>query len=338
MAEQQITTTAAPINWRKFATYKQLALEFYHEFSRDKVTTYASAVAYSTVFAIPAILILIVMAAAVVNRVTDIAVTEKLRELINDHAPQSTKTLLNDQVSNAIAQVDGSGLSIGILVTAVLALRSGSNAIGAMIEAFNRAYDVKEGRPFIRRTAINVGLTLLLAVFINLAFALLVFGRRIGLWVADLIGAGGLFETIWGIARMPMAVAAIAIFLALFYHWGPNVDQSFRWVSPGSLLATLLWLMATAGFGIYLRFANPGSAYGVVGSVLVLLFFLYVTAIIFIVGAEVNAMVARRAKAQASEERATTSGAGAKTETRTNARRDNEHMRHNRPRTLSDGA
>ncbi|MCC6792811.1 MAG: YihY/virulence factor BrkB family protein [Thermomicrobiales bacterium] len=295
MREQAETTPVAPIDWRAAGTYKELGIELYREFSRDKVTTYAAAVAYSTVFAIPAFVILVVMAAAVVNRATDVAVIENLRQLINDHAPASTRTLLNEQVDNAIAKVDASGLSIGILLTAALALWSGSNAIGSMIEAFNRAYGVDEGRPFIHKKLVTFGLTLLLAVFINLAFALLVFGERIGSWLADLIEAGDLFDSVWGIGRWPAAVAAVAFFLALLYYWGPYVDHSFRWISPGSILATLLWLIATAGFGLYLSISNPGSAYGVVGSVLVLLYFLYVSAIIFIVGAELNAMLAKRA-------------------------------------------
>ncbi len=86
----------------------------------------------------------------------------------------------------------------------------------------------------------------------------------------------------------------VALILAVLYYAGPNVDQSFRWSSPGSILATVLWLLATAGFGLYLRVSNPGSAYGLVGSVLVLLFFLYVMGIVFLLGAELNALLGQR--------------------------------------------
>jgi membrane protein len=320
-----------PIEWRKPGTYKTLGLELYREFSRDKVTTFASAVAYNTVFAIPPLLILIVMVAAVVNRATDVAVVENLRELINDHAPESTRVLLNEQVDTAIAKIDGSGLSIGIVSTAVLALWSSSNALGSMIEAFNRAYGVDEGRPFVKRKALTIGLTVLLALFINGAFALLVFGERIGSWLADLINAGGVFDLVWSVGRWPMAVAAIAIFLAALYYWGPNVDHSFRWVSPGSALSTILWLIATAGFGVYLRFSNPGSAYGVVGSVLVLLFFLYVTAIIFILGAELNAMLAKRADPKAIEDIATKPEATSTARVQAKRRMRSDQMRLDQP-------
>ena len=98
----------------------------------------------------------------------------------------------------------------------------------------------------------------------------------------------------WNLARWPLAIASIVFILAVLYYAGPNIEQSFRWISPGSVLATALWLIATGGFGIYLQFSNPGSAYGVLGSVLVLMFYLYVTGIIFLLGAELNALIGRR--------------------------------------------
>ena len=82
--------------------------------------------------------------------------------------------------------------------------------------------------------------------------------------------------------------------LAILYYAGPNVKQSFRWISPGSVGATILWLIAVFGFRVYLLFTNPGSAYGVFGGVIVLLFFLYVSGIIFVIGAELNAMLQKR--------------------------------------------
>jgi membrane protein len=135
---------------------------------------------------------------------------------------------------------------------------------------------------------------LLLALFINLAFILLVFGRRIGQWIADQVGLGSAFNVFWNILRWPLAIAAIMVILAVLYYAGPDIEQSFRWISPGSVVATILWLIATAVVGIYVSFFKPGSAYGVVGSVLVLLFFLYVTGIIFVLGAELNALLGKR--------------------------------------------
>jgi membrane protein len=308
MPESSAAPTTA-IDWRSTDDMKSVGRELFDEFKEDDVTTLAAAVAFHTVFAIPALLILIVLAAAMVNRVTDIDVLGNIRDLIQDHAPGSSQQLLNEQVDSAIAQVGGGALSIGFIVTAVIALWSGSNAVGALIIAFNKAYGAEESRPFPKKKGVAVGLTLFITLFISVAFALLVFGERIGSWTADQVEAGSAFDFVWNLARWPFAVVAIALLMSVLYYIGPNVAQSFRWISPGSVLATLLWLIATTGFGIYLRFSNPGSAYGAVGSVLVLLFFLYVTAIIFITGAELNAVVARRNDPKVKEDLASQQGA-----------------------------
>jgi membrane protein len=294
MSTHTATLNTRNPDWRSAETAKDVGKELYAEYKRDRISNLAAAVAYHTVFALPAVLILIVLAAALVDRATNVAVVENLRTLINEHAPANTKQLLNDQVDTAISKVGGGGISLGIIATALLALWSGSNAIGSMIDAFNLAYGVNDSRSFVRKHSLTAGLTVLLAVFINVAFALLVFGHRIGEWIADKVGAGSIFNLVWNLARWPAAVVAVGLFLAVLYYLGPDVEQSFRWISPGSAMATILWLIATAGFGLYLRVSNPGSAYGVVGSVLVLLFFLYVTGLIFILGAELNAVLSTK--------------------------------------------
>jgi membrane protein len=81
------------------------------------------------------------------------------------------------------------------------------------------------------------------------------------------------------------------VVLGILYWLGPDMELPFKWVSPGSAAATVLWLLLVAGFGIYLKFADPGSAYGVLGGVVVLMFFLYLTAMVILIGAEVNAIV-----------------------------------------------
>jgi membrane protein len=282
------------VNWRSTTEVKGLGKELVQEVKDDRVTSLAAAFAYHTVFAIPALLILTLTVAALIDGVTSVQVTQNLRDLIQDRAPAETKDLLNSIVNNAIARVGSGGASLGLITTAALALWSGSNAVNALVESFNLAYGVDEGRPFLKKKAVVLGLTLLLALLINLSFVLLVFGERIGSWIAERAGFGGAFDVVWNIFRWPLAILIIAFILAVLYYAGPNIEQSFRWISPGSILATVLWVIATAGFGIYLRFSNPGSAYGVLGSVLVLLFYLYVTGIVFLIGAELNALIGRK--------------------------------------------
>jgi membrane protein len=270
---------------------KDLGKRTVKKIGSDQITTLSGAFAYNWTFSLPPLILLIVLIAALINRVTTVPVVENLRDLINRRAPAETQEMLLKLVDNAVAQVGGGAASIGAIFTALLALWAASNAIGVLITGFNRAYEVQEDRSFIRKRAIQLGLTLLLVLFVNVAFALLLFGQQIGRWLADWIGLGSQFDTIWSISRWPGAILGIMLMLAVLYWAGPNVDQPFHWVSVGSIVATLVWLALIAGFGLYLSISNPGTAYGVLGSVIVLLLFLNLTGIIFFLGAEINAIL-----------------------------------------------
>ncbi len=260
----------------------------------DEITTSASSFAYYMIFAIPPVIILSVMIAALTTRLTSLDVTASLQRQIDDHAPADTKQLLTSVVDQALVRVSSGGASLGVVVTAVLALWSGSNAIGALMRAFNRAYGVEETRSFLQRTRLKLLLTLLTTLSINLAFAAVVFGHRLGQTLADAFDFGARFDRVWTLLTWPIAIVAMTLLLAVLYYIGPNVDLSFRWISPGSVVATALWLGAAALFGWYLDVANPGTAYGALGSVVVLLLFLDVTGVIFLLGVKINAEVGMR--------------------------------------------
>jgi membrane protein len=273
---------------------KLIAKETFREFKDDDVPEMAAASAYHAIFAIPPIIVFIVSLAALINQVTAIPVAENLIDAINRGAPGQTRDLLISLVDRAVEQASGGQALLGILTAMAIALWSGSNGVSAFMKACNKAYDVDEDRSFIKKKIISLGLTILVGVLVISAFALFVFGQRIGEAVANWLGMGDVFTMVWNILRWPIAIVFIMFVLAVLYYFGPNVEQSFRWISPGSVVATLLWILVVAGFNIYLRFSDPGSAYGAVGSVVLLLFFLYVSSIAFIVGAEVNAVIGKR--------------------------------------------
>lgn len=264
------------------------------EFLDDDVPGLAAEIAYHLLFSIPAIVMLLIFLAALINDVSGVDVVSRLKEMVEDYAPADTQEILISLIDNAIAQMSGGLASFGVLITAALAIWSGSNGVAAIMKAFNRAYDQDEDRPFVKKKLTAIGLTLLLGLFVNLAFVLLVFGTRIAEWIADNAGLGRAFELAVAIGRWPVGFLLIAIMLAVLYYLGPNVEQSFRWLSPGSIVATALWIALIFGFSLYLRFADPGGAYGSLSSILVFIFFLYVSAIVLLIGAEVNAALERR--------------------------------------------
>lgn len=272
---------------------KTVAKRTLEEFKKDDVPEIAAGVAYHAIFAIPPLIAFVIALAALLNQVADVPVAERLTELINDNAPDQTRQLLLDLVNGAVEQVSGGAALFGVLLTAAIALWSGSNGISTIMKAFNRAYDVSEDRGFLKIKLLSIGLTVVVGVLVILAFAMLVFGKPIGDAIAGWLGLGAAFDIVWWVVQIVGPILFIMFVLALLFYFAPNVKQSFRWVSPGSIFATVGWIALLFGFRYYATFANPGSAYGTVGSVVVLMFFLYVSSIIFITGAEVNAIIAR---------------------------------------------
>jgi membrane protein len=276
------------------ATNIDTAKQVMKDFSKDDVPGLAAEIAYHLVFALAPLLIFIISVAAIVDNYTGIDVSGQLQDLITEQAPEEAQDVLNTVVDNAVGEAGGGFASIGAITSLLIALWSGSNAIATLMKAFNRAYAVTEARSFVKKKLVAIGLTILMGVLINLAFVLFVFGGDIGEWVADWFGLGTTFNWAWDIARFPLAIIFIMSLLAVLYYFGPNIDQTFRWISPGSVIATILWIAVVFGFQIYLTFASPGSAYGAFAGMIVLLFFFYVTGIVFLIGAEVNSVIGRQ--------------------------------------------
>lgn len=269
-------------------------MEFIRKFRADDLLGLAAEVAYHLIFAIPPLLILTMTGAAALNRFTSVPVEEELRTLVNERAPASLQEVFDTVITNAVSQASGGVLSVGLLTTTVVALWSGSNGIAAIMKAYNRAYDVEEDRPYVRKRVVAVGLTVLLVVLMNAAVALLVFGETIGTWVANGLGMGSQFRTLWEAGRWPVAIALFMFLLAVLYYLAPAIEQSFRWISPGSVSATILWIAALFGFRYYLSLVSPGSTYGAFSSLIVVLFFLYITSVVLLIGAELNAILQKR--------------------------------------------
>ena len=275
-------------------SHVETAKEVMAQFSDDDVPGLAAEIAYHLVFSLAPLLIFIISLAVIVDSFTGVDVSGELQDLITEHAPGEAQDVLETLVQNAVTEASGGFASFGAIMALLIALWSASSGVATLMKAFNRAYDVPEARTFVKKKLVSIGLTVLMAVFIIFSFVLFVFGGDIGELVADWFGLGSAFNWAWNIARFPLALIAIMTLLALLYYFGPNIEQSFRWISPGSVIATLLWIVAVFGFQIYLALADPGSAYGVFGGLIVLLFFFYVTGIIFLIGAEINAVIGRQ--------------------------------------------
>jgi membrane protein len=135
-------------------------------------------------------------------------------------------------------------------------------------------------------------LTVGLSAFIIGSLLLLTFGPQIGGWIADQVGLGRIFQVAWNVLRWPVIVGLIVLAMALIYYLGPDVEQRWQWITPGSLVAVIGWLLASLGFSFYVNnFGSYNAAYGSIGAVIVLLTWMYVSGFFVLLGGEINAEI-----------------------------------------------
>ncbi len=190
---------------------------------------------------------------------------------------------------------------VAFLVGAAGAVWAASGAMNAVIKSVNRAYDRVETRPFWKTRLLAIVLVALTGLVLAGLLLLIVFGGPLGSAIADQAGLGGAFELLWGIARWPIAFVAILLFFALVYYLAPNVDvRSWNWLTPGSVVGSVLWLALSGLFALYTSFSDSYSkTYGALASGIVLLLWLNYSAFALLFGAEVNSELDRQAEIRA---------------------------------------
>jgi membrane protein len=264
---------------------KELARRVIHEIQKDECLGRASQLAYYFLFALfPFFLFLTTLLGYL--PIPDLL--DRLLETLGQMLPGEALQLVEDNIRQLVTGRRGGLLSFGILA----ALWTSSSALTAIIDSLNRAYDVEEGRPFWKVRLTAIGLTVGLSAFIVVALVLLTFGPQLGGWVADLVGLGRVFELTWNILRWPAIVCLLVVATALVYYFAPDVEQEWKWITPGSACAVLGWLLASLGFAFYVNhFGSYNATYGSIGAVIVLLTWMYVSGLLLLVGGEINAEI-----------------------------------------------
>src|ERR687898_962015 len=145
----------------------------------------------------------------------------------------------------------------------LLALWGISGAFRSVMEAMNVMYEVEEDRPFWKVYGLSIFMSLAVIVLLVGALVLVIFGESIGVRVADLVGLGSLFATLWSIVQWPVVALVVLFAFALIYYFAPAVEQRFRWISPGSILAFVFWLIFSLLFSLYTSIAGSyNETYG----------------------------------------------------------------------------
>jgi len=259
------------------------------EFQRDDALGLAAQLAYFLILALfPFILVLV----SLMGTFGSPEMASEVLAYFHQVTPQQVYELIEKYTSDIISGNRPAPylFSFGILFT----LWSASGAFAALINALNRAYDVQETRPFWKVRGIAILMTLGLSVLILVGVLLLVVGEPIGRTIADVFGLGEIFEFVWNVIRWPAALFFMVFTVALLYYLAPDVNQPFRWITPGGFIGVLLWVLASVAFSFYVNnFGSYDKTYGSIGVVIILLLYLYISSLTILFGATLNATLVK---------------------------------------------
>jgi membrane protein len=284
--------------------WKELVQRVWREVGEDDVFGRAAQLSYYFLLALfPLLLFLTSVIGLLMGSGTGLR--HSLFNYLAEVMPPSAFKLVDDTMYEVSTNSGGDKLSFGILI----ALWAGSNGMGAISEALNVAYHVKESRPWWRQRLVAVGLTIALALIIISALVLVFYGGRIADGLAASYGYGEVFKTTWKIAQWPIVFAFMLFAFALIYYFAPDLKrQAWTWITPGSVIAVILWLLVSFAFRLYLHYFDSYSkTYGALGAVIILMLWFYLTGAAILVGGEVNSEI-ENAAAKAGEPEAREQG------------------------------
>ena len=261
----------------------QVTRRAWREASDDQVPLLAAGVAFYSFLALFPTMIAAVL---IYGLVRDPAEVEAQAQELTRALPADAASLLTDQL-RALATTSSGSLGLGLVVSLVLALWGASGGVGNLITAINLAYDEEETRGFVKRKALALGLTLGAIVFAVVAIGLVAVAPAV---LDSVIGSGPL-RWLLEAGRWIGLLAAMSLALAVLYKIAPDRDDpQFRWVSVGAVVATVVWLVASLGFSLYVdNFGSYNETYGALAGVVVLLLWLWLTMYVVLLGAEINA-------------------------------------------------
>jgi membrane protein len=257
----------------------------YREMNSDRLLSIAGGVSFFILLAIFPAITALVSAYALFFDTS--AIINNLSQL-NDVVPGNVLSIVHEQATR-IASNSGRALSIGLVVGIVVSLWSAMSGVKAMIDALNVIYEQKESRGFIKLNLVALAFTLAgFAAFLVAIAAILVLPL-----ILSPIGLGSLTETLTRIARWPVLLLVLLIGLAFLYRYGPDRRKArWQWVSVGSVFAAVTWIVASFLFSWYLTsFANYNATYGSLGAVVGLMIWLWISTIVVLLGAELNAEI-----------------------------------------------
>jgi membrane protein len=269
--------------------WKDVVKRTIREFKEDDLTLLAAGLTYYGVLSLfPALLVLV--------SILGLLGTSATQPLI-DNLSSLTPGPARDVVTNAVGNLQRASGTAGVAFIAGLlgALWSASGYVGGFMKASNVIYEVEEGRPFWKMRPLQIAVTVLLVLVAAAISVSVVLTGPLAKAVGDVIGLGDTAVTVWSIAKWPVIAIVASQVIAFLYWVAPNVRQpGYRWVTPGGLFAVVLWIVASAAFALYVsNFGSYNKTYGSLAAVIIFLIWLWITNVVILLGAELNAEIER---------------------------------------------
>jgi membrane protein len=250
----------------------------------DDCASIAAQLAYYFALALfPALLFVVALASYLpYNVINDVVAA------LEPVAPPEVLSIIRKQLESIMAGEQTGLLTIGILG----AIWSSSGAMTSIVSALNIAYDVPDSRPWWKVRLIAIGLTIALVVFVLLSFMIIVAGPNAGHWLAGWIGMSSMFDTVWLWVRWPLTFALATTGIAIVFYYAPDADQDWVWITPGSILTTILWVLFSLGFRLYVtKVGDYAATYGALAGAAILLLWLYFSGLALLIGGELNSEI-----------------------------------------------
>jgi membrane protein len=280
------------------------------EVGDDDVSGLSAEMAYHTVLAMFPFLLFLTGLTSIIDNVFSVGnLTDRIVDKAGQVMPEDATSVIRS-FTNEVVNADG---GMAIVLGLVGAVWASSSAIGSAMKALNRAYDVHEDRGFVRRKLVALGLTLLFGGLMLAAAMLVATGAIMAGGIGEALGWESQLVRLWNWLTLPAALLLVTVAVALLYWLAPNTGHQFRWITPGAVLFTTGWVIASLAFAYYVaNFASYNRTYGSIGAVIILLVWLHWTSFILLVGGELNAVLARRHDAEYQREEGAAPASGSR--------------------------
>lgn len=261
----------------------------FKEFQDDNLTDWAAALTYYGVLSIfPALIVLVSLLGLIGN-----SATQPLLDNLGSVAPGPAKDIFTDAIKNL--QGNGGASGVFFIIGLLGAIWAASGYVSAFMRASNAIYDIEEGRPIWKTLPVRVGLTVLLMVLTAISAVAVTLSGGLAQEAGGLVGVGDTAVQVWNIAKWPVLILFVSFMFAVLYWAAPNVKQpGFKWLSPGSVLAVIGWIIASVAFAFYVaNFGSYNKTYGALAGPVIFLVWLWISNIMILLGAEFNAELER---------------------------------------------